>query len=89
MNEQIMNHFFEYMNNNQIAPMLYDMYACQNDPGSGWNKGDWICLDCLKTFISENILSWLVRQLVQGPCVKLPDLTLRKLTKIIVRRPSI
>lgn len=71
MNEQIMNKFFGYMNNNQIAPMLNDMYACQNDPGSGWNKDNWICLDCLKSFISENILSWLIRQLVQGPCAKL------------------
>ncbi|EJD04342.1 uncharacterized protein FOMMEDRAFT_155474 [Fomitiporia mediterranea MF3/22] len=45
--------------------VLGNMFDSQNDPESKWEKSDWLCINCVKEFWRERLLSWVIDQLVK------------------------
>ena len=61
--------------------LMHEMFDSQNDPESGWNKSDWLCVPCVREFCQENLFSWLVNRLVKGKMVRWID-ALHRLIRI-------
>ncbi|EJD04341.1 uncharacterized protein FOMMEDRAFT_155473 [Fomitiporia mediterranea MF3/22] len=46
--------------------LLCELFDSQNDPEGRWKKSDWLCINCIRNFWKESLLSWIVDQLVEG-----------------------
>lgn len=65
-NQSFVHECKKYFSSDKHASMFEDMLKSQNDPEGGWTSNQLLCPACLSIFIRENIVSWLVMQLIRG-----------------------